>query len=125
MIERRFRTSDGRSWRVWAVRPGSLADERRRAAERRLQAGGRPPNPPGIERRSGRDRRADAARAVRLRASRVLPEAWRDGWLVFEPEDQHGGAARRLPSIPSDWESCSDVRLGEYLQNASERRQAG
>jgi hypothetical protein len=122
MFERRFPASDGQHWRVWAVRPASVVDERRKRRERRVRQEARIPDPPGVERRSGQDRRTTGDRPAHLRQSHVLPEAWRDGWLVFESDDQPLGETRRLPNLPADWETCSDDRLRQYLAQASAAR---
>ena len=45
-----------------------------------------------------------------------------EGWLVFEPDDQTVGTTRRLPNLPSDWETCSDDRLRQYFEQASAAR---
>ena len=122
MFERRFRTPDGQYWRVWAIRPATVVDERRQRRERRVHRTARIPNPPGFERRSGQERRTAAERPAHLRQTHVLPEAWRDGWLVFEPENATSGATRRLPDVPADWEKCSEQRLQEYFEQASAAR---
>jgi hypothetical protein len=126
MFERRFYTSDGQRWRVWAVRPGTVAGERRRTERRdpaRLQ---RTVEPPLIERRRTRDRRAPGDRPTHFRLSHVLPEAWRDGWLVFEPADNALDTPRRLPAVPSDWQECDDRQLEEYFERADRgRRRSG
>lgn len=38
---------------------------------------------------------------------KVLPEAFRDGWLVFECDAER----RRLAPIPDDWEELADEQL--------------
>lgn len=44
-----------------------------------------------------------------------LPEAYREGWLLFESEREK----RRLAPIPKDWESLSDEALGRLCAGAS------
>jgi hypothetical protein len=44
-----------------------------------------------------------------------LPEAYREGWLLFESADEK----RRLAPVPSDWESLPDEKLAELCSSAS------
>jgi hypothetical protein len=44
-----------------------------------------------------------------------LPEAFREGWLLFESAHEK----RRLAPVPSDWESLSDQALAMLCANAS------
>lgn len=44
-----------------------------------------------------------------------LPEAFREGWLLFESATEK----RRLAPVPSDWESFSDEALAMLCANAS------
>lgn len=105
---------------MWAVRPASLVEDRRVRADRRITIGVAP-NPPGMERRNSAERRVPTSSPAHWRQSRVLPHAWRDGWLVFEAT-QDAAATRRLPDLPNDWETCPEARLRAYLARAAERR---
>ena len=44
-----------------------------------------------------------------------LPEAYREGWLLFESEREK----RRLAPIPKDWESLSDEELAKLCSGAT------
>lgn len=58
---------------------------------------------------------------------KVLPEAFRHGWLVFECDVER----RRLAPIPDDWEELTDAELAQLCLSASvvpsrtRRRRAG
>jgi hypothetical protein len=120
MLVRRFHTSDGSPWRVWAVRPATVFGERR-LGERRL-GGSTRGLPVGRERRTGVDRRSGQANSDWPRQSHVLPAQWQGGWLVFEPDSSMSSAPseqlRRLAPIPADWETCADSTLTRYFEEA-------
>jgi hypothetical protein len=44
-----------------------------------------------------------------------LPEAYREGWLLFESANEK----RRLAPVPHDWESLSDQALAQLCAGAS------
>lgn len=46
---------------------------------------------------------------------KVLPEAFRHGWLVFECDVER----RRLAPIPADWEELTDAELAQLCTSAS------
>lgn len=46
---------------------------------------------------------------------KVLPEAFRHGWLVFECDVER----RRLAPIPDDWEDLTDLELAQLCLSAS------
>jgi hypothetical protein len=123
MSVREFQSPDGRQWRVWAVRPNSAISERRRS-DRRITPVESLEDPPVLERRRSSDRRAAGSRA-RSRPGELLPDRWRDGWLVYEevPAVPRGlPETRRLAPIPPQWESCSEAELAEQLARASVSR---
>jgi len=126
MSVREFRSPDGRQWRVWAVRPNTVMSERRQR-DRRVAPVDSLDDPPVLERRRLPDRRvADGARS-RGRPGELLPDRWRDGWLVYEEVPRTPGASapretRRLAPIPPQWESCSEAELAEQLARASVSR---
>lgn len=124
MSVREFQSPDGRQWRVWEVRPNSAISERRRT-DRRVTPVESLEDPPVLERRRSPDRRTVAASRARSRPGELLPDRWRDGWLVYQ---EVSGAARgtpemrRLAPIPPQWESCSEAELAEQLGRASPSR---
>ena len=50
-----------------------------------------------------------------IKREKVLPEAFRHGWLVFECDVER----RRLAPIPDDWEELSDAELLQLCLSAS------
>ena len=125
MIVRHFTAPDRTTWRVWAVRPAVVLGDRRHADDRRVLADDdEAADPPILERRRGADRRQVGAAAGHRRGTRVLPQQFHEGWLVFEAD--RSTDVRRLAPIPGDWEECPEAALGEYLARAhgSERRAA-
>lgn len=105
-------------WRVWAIRPAGVLNDRR-SSDRRVRTVDEEPDPPVLERRTGHDRRM--VQSFRGRGAHVLPNEWRGGWLVFEPDDDAPSVtARRLAPIPDDWDTCDDACMIEYLERATE-----
>jgi hypothetical protein len=62
-----------------------------------------------------------------------LPDAWQNGWLLFEPivdptdggEGPRGappeasvGLRRRLAPVPAEWQSCPDAQLAALCERA-------
>ena len=117
MSVREFRAPDGRRWRVWDVRPNDEAGERRRT-DRRVTPIESLDDPPVLERRHGIDRRAAGATRPRMRPGDLLPDRWRDGWLVYEDVSSDGHETRRLAPIPPQWESLSEAELAARLEHA-------
>ena len=114
---RRVRDAQGRSWRVTAVRPNDVLGERRlTAADRRVTPIESLFDPPVLQRRSGRERRVANERRHALPGA-LLPPAWRDGWLMFESDDE----VRRLAPIPSDWTGMADAELAGLLPGSTRR----
>jgi len=115
MSVREFRAPDGRRWRVWAVRPNSAITERRRM-DRRVTPVEALDDPPVLERRRSGNRR----QRPRSRPGELLPDRWRDGWLVYEDVSTATGdhEMRRLAPIPPQWESCSEADLATHLARA-------
>jgi hypothetical protein len=118
---REFQSPDGREWRVWAVHPNAAISERRRA-DRRVTPVESLEDPPVLERRRGPDRRAAGGSRPRSRPGELLPDRWREGWLVYEElsdAPQRARETRRLAPIPAHWESCSEAELAEQLARAT------
>ena len=125
MSVREFQSPDGRQWRVWEVRPNSAISERRRT-DRRITPVESLDDPPVLERRRGPDRRTLASKA-RSRPGELLPDRWRDGWLVYEEVPAAPRApreTRRLAPIPPRWESWTEAELAEQLAHASVSRRS-
>lgn len=123
MSVREFQTPDGERWRVWAVRPNHIIGERRRD-DRRITPVESLDDPPVLERRLGVDRRHGDARRRRALPGTLLPDAWQEGWLVFERTgDGHRTRAtpetRRLAPIPDCWDRCSPEDLADHLRDAT------
>jgi hypothetical protein len=126
MSVREFHSPDGRQWRVWAVRPNAVATDRRQH-DRRVTPVDSLDDPPVLERRRLADRRATDGARPRSRPAELLPDRWRDGWLVYEEMPTTPGApasreTRRLAPIPPHWESCTEAELAEQLSRASVSR---
>jgi hypothetical protein len=125
MSVREFRSPDGRQWRVWAVQPRGVLRERRQRGERRTTPVDMLEDPPVLERRRSPDRRAAGGRA-RPRPADLLPDGWREGWLVYEEVSPHvpegNGEMRRLAPIPPQWESWSEAELARQLASATVSR---
>ena len=114
---RRVRDEEGRPWRVTAVRPNDVLGERRLAtADRRVVAIESLLDPPVLQRRSGRERRVANERR-HTQPGALLPPAWRDGWLMFESDDE----VRRLAPIPSGWTEMADAELAGLLPRSTRR----
>jgi hypothetical protein len=108
---RTFLAPDGRRWRVWLVQPNARMGERRQPVDRRQTPVEEVLDPPLIERRRSAERRITPSAGLRVTP---LPEVWRRGWLVFEPEDaEAAGPARRrrLAPVPECWRTCADEAL--------------
>ena len=119
MSVREFQSPDGRRWRVWAVHPNAAIAERRRV-ERRVTPVEALDDPPVLERRRSPDRRAAGTRP--RRPGELLPDRWREGWLVYEElSDAPAGRreTRRLAPIPAQWETCSEAELAVQLARAT------
>ncbi|AHG88251.1 hypothetical protein J421_0714 [Gemmatirosa kalamazoonensis] len=117
MSVREFRAPDGRQWRVWDVRPNEEAAERRRS-DRRVTPIESLDDPPVLERRHSADRRTPGGTRPRMRPGDLLPDRWRDGWLVYEDVSGTGHETRRLAPIPPQWESLSEAELAARLDQA-------
>ncbi len=116
---RRIRDEQGRSWRVTAVRPDDVLGERRLTADdRRVTPIESLLDPPVLQRRAGRERRV-ASEPRHTAPGTLLPPAWRDGWLMFESDDE----VRRLAPIPSGWAAMADAELAGLLPRAARRGQ--
>ena len=102
MAFRSFTDSAGTMWQVWDVVP--LLSERR--GDERRDSG-------GDDRASGPERRHDDRRIVSARRA-TLSGSFASGWLCFESLRQR----RRLTPIPSDWKSCDERRLEQYMRRA-------
>ena len=114
---REVRDAQGRPWRVTAVRPNDVLGERRLTADdRRVTPIESLLDPPVLQRRSGRDRRVANERRHALPGA-LLPPAWRDGWLMFESDEE----VRRLAPIPSDWTDMADAELAGLLPRSARR----
>ncbi|HEX4468798.1 MAG TPA: hypothetical protein VH080_04650 [Gemmatimonadaceae bacterium] len=96
MSHRRLQDEDGRWWDVWDTRPTI------------------------IDRRAGRERRADGRRIAKDRRQKSEPRVtvepqYRKGWLAF----QSGPEWRRLAPIPEGWASMTARDLLELLSRAA------
>jgi hypothetical protein len=121
MSVREFQSPDGRQWRVWAVRPNSAITERRRL-DRRITPVESLDDPPVLERRRSPDRRAAGGPRLRNRPGELLPDRWREGWLVYEEMPRTPDTpceTRRLAPIPPQWESWSEAELAAQLARAT------
>ena len=121
MSVREFHSPDGRRWRVWAMYPNAAISERRRT-DRRVTPVESLDDPPVLERRRGPDRRTGGNARLRSRPGELLPDRWREGWLVYEElSDAPEGAreTRRLAPVPPQWESCSEAELAAQLARAT------
>lgn len=115
---RRIRDAQGRTWRVTAVRPNDVLGERRLSADdRRVVPVESLLDPPVLQRRKGRDRRVVSEPRHALPGA-LLPPDWRDGWLMFESDEE----VRRLAPIPSNWTSMADAELAGLLPPRTARR---
>jgi hypothetical protein len=117
---------DGRRWRVTAVRPQEVLGERRHSRERRVTPVETLLDPPVLQRRRGADRRAVDERRHALPGA-LLPDAWHDGWLLFEALDAGDGSpdgreVRRRAPIPEGWATMSDAALAQELARAARPR---
>jgi hypothetical protein len=110
MAYRTFIDSDGTRWEVWAVRLQAV--ERRSGRERRANAHGRSESShaPLTERRRGDRRQLHGHESPRLRVG----ERFAGGWLAFESPTER----RRLAPIPADWLTASDRELGSLCERA-------
>jgi hypothetical protein len=114
---------DGRRWRVTAVRPQEVLGERRRGPERRVTPVESLLDPPVLQRRHGDERRRVDEQRHALPGA-LLPEAWHDGWLLFEAlggSDESREVRRRAP-IPDNWAALGDAALAQELARASRPR---
>lgn len=103
MAYRTFRDTAGTEWQVWDIVPQLRERRAHDSTERRvLDVAISFPN-----------RRRDARRLTETRRS-ILRGTYARGWLCFEGEVQK----RRLSPIPTDWITCDDTRLEDYLQRA-------
>jgi hypothetical protein len=111
---------DGRRWRVTAVRPQDVLGERRRGADRRVTPVESLLDPPVLQRRTGDDRRVFVERRHALPGV-LLPQAWHDGWLLFEAVGAPADApeVRRRAPIPDGWTTLPDAALALELSRAS------
>jgi hypothetical protein len=122
MSVREFQSPDGRGWRVWAVHPNSAISMERRRADRRVTPVETLDDPPVLERRRGPDRRTHSTARPRGRPGALLPDRWREGWLVYEEISDAPPArreTRRLAPIPPQWESWSEAELAAQLARAT------
>ena len=114
---RRVRDAQGRTWRVTAVRPNDVLGERRLTADdRRVMPVEDLLDPPVLQRRKGRDRRV-ANEPRHATPGALLPPNWREGWLMFESDEE----VRRLAPIPDDWTSMADAELAGLLPRTARR----
>jgi hypothetical protein len=95
--------SAGTEWQVWDIVPRHTERRSLDTTDRRVET----QVIRFADRRREARRLADTRRAV-LRGSYAL------GWLCFESNREK----RRLSPIPTDWTTCSDERLEEYMQSA-------
>ena len=114
---------DGRRWRVTAVRPQDVLGERRQGGERRTTPIEALADPPVLQRRAGIERRVRAELRHALPGA-LLPEDWRDGWLLFEALGAPTAApdVRRRAPIPTGWTSLPDEALARELARATRPR---
>lgn len=109
MTVRVFTDTSGADWQVWAVQPPS--PDRRSGGDRRRDAA----SDPWHERRRGAERRA---RNVGRPAAVAGPLA--NGWLCFEALASEGTVPRRrLAPIPPEWIECPDTALRAFLERAA------
>lgn len=115
--------ADGRRWRVTAVRPQEVLGERRRGTERRTTPIDTLEDPPVLQRRTGDERRVHAELRHAM-PGMLLPEDWRDGWLLFEAIGAPGDPpdVRRRAPIPEGWATLPDDALARELARASRPR---
>lgn len=115
--------SDGRRWRVTAVRPQDVLGERRRGTDRRATPVEALDDPPVLQRRRGAERRVYVEHRHAM-PGLLLPEDWRDGWLLFEAVGAPGDPPdlRRRAPIPANWTSLPDEALGRELARATRPR---
>ena len=97
MALREYTDVSGVAWQVWHVVPTTLTTA--------------PPVAPADRRKREEE---DLLLERRRRRGMTLTPGMEGGWLCFESL----GAKRRLAPVPSDWERCSDARLGDYLSTA-------
>ena len=114
MAVRVFADAEGSPWQVWDVHP-TLPD-RRSGRERRAQAA----TGAQYARRRGPDRRV---RDVGRPAAIAGPLA--EGWLCFETVAHNGESVRRrLTPIPPDWDRCDAAALRASLAQSIPGRRA-
>jgi hypothetical protein len=124
MAVREFETADGRRWRVWSVHPQLTPGDRRGRSDRRVTPVENVLDPPVLERRRGRDRRAGGESPAPLGRG-ALPAPWSTGWLVLEvraPAAPGAPEVRRVAPIPVGWETCAEAELVARFERAEERR---
>ena len=115
---RRIRDAQGRVWRVTAVRPNDVLGERRLTiSDRRVVPVESLLDPPVLQRRGDRPERRVASEPRHARPGSLLPPDWREGWLMFESDEE----VRRLAPIPPDWTSMADAELAGLLPRATRR----
>ena len=100
MPYRIFVDSAGGEWQVWDIVPRH-SERRHGGADRRLEA----QNIEFIDRRQANRRLIETRRAL-------LRGPYAHGWLCFDNDKEK----RRLSPIPSDWPTCSDAVLEDYLR---------
>ena len=120
---REITAADGRRWRVTAVRPQDVLGERRHGEERRTTPIEALADPPVLQRRAGEERRVHSELRHAL-PGMLLPEDWRDGWLLFEAIGAPGDPpdVRRRAPIPDGWATLPDDVLARELTRATRPR---
>jgi hypothetical protein len=117
MPYRNFVDEQGTQWEVWEIQPQMA--ERRMGGERRLQNAAETGNwgddPPVMDRRTTRDRRAPGRTRPLPRVN--LGSEMARGWLAFESAEQR----RRLSPIPAGWYEATPQQLAELCRRATAR----